>query len=1199
MFSHQRASSVIDRQPLASAKLKHDKIAEESVVIALINTAESWEANFRITATPPDVGVDVTFPGGLSCAVEVGLEKPEFADDLSVSVAAANGGTTTATAPKSEPWKIECAAKGTVSHEKISFHILNLEATGPDTRLGTRGSLAVWKHEPHQSATNNSKGGGGNNNTSRGSSTSPVPRHRKRTGGTSHHPELLSDDSSSVASILLFPDLTKSYSSQNRLLQYDYVFDVLDDSRIGAVTISTGATHPMLNGGTMITTVLEGIYAFGSVMAREDSILDPSERKRKRNILRHLPATDFTCGVQNIYIPVESQCYTDDGQSLLIPEMEGGRMMLRFLGGVESESEALDGPDLMEGIQLIADFEVPSLVTNSETYVKEYPELDINEGVKLLTHFSGVIGGSIKAHLRPERTNLSSVSTVGPNVFNPLEAYEIDFSTTSLSVKMKEFSTMLGHRRVMFPAESTFQFRVIESVVDMGFEGKTTCDLSWDFQGLSPILQVTTDGQSPVNAPPENKVQVALLISPLRQGRFSLSVSSVGGISITKAATSRDDKEGLYDWKFFNAIVSPDDESFNRIWDVIHDRRTVEKLLQILKLINVELFNIARYIVEQVWRAKEIFDKEGVKDPKHAIPMYKMARLVSLFLTGDVDKVDRVLPIVKRVVDGDGLDTVQVKDLLREHLDFYDTWAPEIDRMVRWAAVAFGPVASSQPYVEDHVCPLAELPKNKALFANIPSAKELYERLLDKPQLPLDTPFSNLVASVAPYLSFKQVQWILETRSTNDWQASDLRRIRYVFSIKRKVKEIAESYGGLSFLPQSFLLSVLLGEATRTSHRVVRKVQSCPVKPPRASLESKLASRSVGVDKNRRSSGSSTARSISSLRSTSTLTRLRTRKNGPVERPLAQLPEGTELQGSSSSMGSSRFVIESSFHFPKEEVTYELGDSLLGPQDVAILLQAGLTSVMKSSSVVQLNQRMLLDLIGSQPKSFAVAVLAELGSAPRSLTSSLMALLELDQTAFKPEHKIDVHSLLESWFPELKIPRRDDHMAGGRWARQSYYDALFSVATRILEDTQTYMALRNHLQRVRIFKEDEPLPQPRSMFKDDEDGLNLSRTHAISSKFASLVERATSLIAEADSLGQSLLPSLLDDADVTKKTQGYSRAVALYNEAFVACAAVIAVDKHAFHNTWFGNFYKRNYDALMIKSMYDNVMDNTDRVRYW
>jgi hypothetical protein len=71
---------------------------------------------------------------------------------------------------------------------------------------------------------------------------------------------------------------------------------------------------------------------------------------------------------------------------------------------------------------------------------------------------------------------------------------------------------------------------------------------------------------------------------------------------------------------------------------------------------------------------------------------------------------------------------------------------------------------------------------------------------------------------------------------------------------------------------------------------------------------------------------------------------------------------------------------------------YELGDCLLGPTDVAILLQAGLTSVMKGSSVVQLNQRMLLDLVASQPKSFAVAVLAEIGTpggqgSPRQLTS--------------------------------------------------------------------------------------------------------------------------------------------------------------------------------------------------------------------
>jgi hypothetical protein len=63
-------------------------------------------------------------------------------------------------------------------------------------------------------------------------------------------------------------------------------------------------------------------------------------------------------------------------------------------------------------------------------------------------------------------------------------------------------------------------------------------------------------------------------------------------------------------------------------------------------------------------------------------------------------------------------------------------------------------------------------------------------------------------------------------------------------------------------------------------------------------------------------------------------------------------------------------------------------------------------------------------LIGSQPRSFAIAVLAEIGTSSRALTSALMALLELDQTAFKPSHQIDMHALLESWLPGLKVPRR-------------------------------------------------------------------------------------------------------------------------------------------------------------------------------
>lgn len=718
---------------------------------------------------------------------------------------------------------------------------------------------------------------------------------------------------------------------------------------------------------------------------------------------------------------------------------------------------------------------------------------------------------------------------------------------------------------------------------------------------------MTRPGKSPAEATPEDKEQASLLVAPLRQGRFSLNVSSVGGINITKAATSREDKEGLYDWKFFNALVSPDSDSAGRILDVLDDKRTMEKLLQVAKLVNEDLYKILRYIIRQVWRAKEIFDSEGITEPGDFLPMHKMARLFSLLIAGDLNQVDNVFPIIEKVVKGDGLDIVMVKELLREHVEDYDDWAPELDRAVRWAAVAFGPMTNLQPTVEEVVVPLAELPQYKSQFHDIPSASELYERLLDKPQLPLDPEFSNLVSRVAPYLSFRQIEFFLEARAASDWQPSDLRRIRYVYSIKRKVLEIAESYGGLSFLPQSFLVSVFLGEATRT-------VMRAPSKKGRK-----------GRRRSQRTSASSFGQGQGSW--PSTMSHLRRRRVSNLETRLTQVAETVHeeqedddgLTPAERITSLRQFDLNHHQETPRElvldlkssaagmsEETYELGDSLLGPQDVAILIQAGLTSVMKSSTVVQLNQRMLLDLICSQPRSFAIAVLAEIGSpsghgSVRGLTMALMAFLELDQTAFRAGHQIDIHNLLESWLPGLKIPRRSDYLAGGRWARQSYYEALYSVAASILEDAESYAALKTHVQRVRTHKESDPIPQPKEV-PTSEVGLDLlagDSATGTESRLEQAIGVAQVLIKEADDAGRKAVELLFKNKKSGKDSDEYKNAIRLYNEAFSACAKVQSMDKHAFHAPWFREFYRRNYDALMVKSMHDNVVENVDNVRYW
>ena len=1072
---HALLEYLLSKQPLATARIRRENIAEERIALALLDIVDAWTTQAEVVATPPAVGIDLTLSGGVSLGLEIlhgrdpgagrsrqepaeGIphtnsssafpESPGFAEP---SPRAHNSGASLSSwttnnndqmsgsdfRPRTPyrtasfqpydanalvPWKLDFSAKGSMQKDKMTFHVLNCSFQHDDpaspliahSAFKTRGSFAVWKAGSHV----------------KGETT---PSKFRRTASFAHRAALEgATEVPSVASILLFPEDSESFHREYRMLQYDYAFDISEESKVDAVTFSVGANHPMLNGGSMVTTILESIYAFGSVTARQHAVMDPMERRRKRNILRHLPAIDMTFGIQNSFIPPESHSYTDDGQTRSLPEMEGGRIKMRFLGGIqddrgiitettatgfsidEGDSEGEEKP-VSEGIKFVADFGFQSIVLNSETIVKEFPELDIFEGTRLRALTSAKVGGSARCHLRPQKM-LPSLSTSGPNMFNPLEAYEIDCSGSSLTMRIKESMASLGHRRIIIPTETTVNVKVVESIVDMTMEGRSNCELSWDFQGLSPILQVTEIGLNPESAMHEKKEQVSLLIAPLRQGRLNFHVSPVGGINITKAATVREDKEGLYDWKFFNALVSPD-ESAERLFDVIHDKRTMKKLLQVIKLVNKDAHKVATYVMNQVWRLKEILDQEGVSDPKHIIPGHRMARLISLLLCDDLSEVNVVLPMIRRVVAGDGLDVVTVKELIHKHCDFYDDWTPEIDRAVRWLETMFSPINVPPPYVENNVTPLSELHHYRSRFNGIPSAAQLYEQIHDRPHLPLDREFSSLVGRLAPYLTFYQIEYFLKVRSFSDWRPSDLKRLRYVYSVKKRVLDIAESYGGLSFLPQSFLVSVFLGEATRASLRATQPSVTSDLKGSRAG-------RRLGVNYSNRPS------TLASLR----LRRTRLRdpllksvnEDGTINIPLSAASKVASLNNVAKSANPQVPPMKNSSPNISNADQYELGDCLLGPADVAILLQAGLASVMKGSSVVQLNQRMLLDLVASQPKSFAVAVLAEIGTpggqgSPRQLTSALLAMLELDQNSFRPIHRLDMHALLESWVSDYSV----------------------------------------------------------------------------------------------------------------------------------------------------------------------------------
>ena len=633
----------------------------------------------------------------------------------------------------------------------------------------------------------------------------------------------------------------------------------------------------------------------------------------------------------------------------------------------------------------------------------------------------------------------------------------------------------------------------------------------------------------------------------------------------------------------------------------------MHKLLQVVKLVNKDLEKIASYLLKQVWRAKEIFDAEGVSDPGHAIPGHKMARLLSLFLCGDASQLNLVLPIVRRVVAGDGLDVMNTKELIRKNLSIYEDYAPEIDRATRWAEVMFGSIEAPKPFVEK-LSPLSLLPLYQSLFVGFPCAKELYRTLLEKRHLPLEPKFSEMVSILAPYMSFPQVEYILQSRAPSDWQPLDLRRLRYVYSVKKKVLAISESYGGLSFMPQSFFVSVFVGEATRASLRAWGKRRT-HVQLSESWQTEKISNESTlrGLRKRRQAASNENLQHMTSLPEDGVQSGY-----GHLLSPAGRIASLTDMPQQAKPRGgisrSSRSVRSSRSRETKDDTKeeFDVGDSLLGPEDVAILLQAGLTSSMRGSTVVQLNQRMLLDLMASQPRIFSVAVLCEIGSPGgqgnvRGITSALMALLDLDQSSFTEFHRLDIHQLLESWLPGLKIPRREDYLAGGRWASQSYYDTIYNVAESILAEAKVYTAFKGHIQRVRHSTESEPVPTAKeiTLSKQTQGNMFLVTAPHDFSTLASSIESAKKAIEEADKQGHKAVNSMQMTGQSSQECETCQSAIQLYNTAFRACREVLKLDKLAFHADWFKSFYRRNYDALMLKTVYENVMEDVDEVRQW
>jgi hypothetical protein len=672
----------------------------------------------------------------------------------------------------------------------------------------------------------------------------------------------------------------------------------------------------------------------------------------------------------------------------------------------------------------------------SKTQVSSLPELDIHHGA-----LCAELEGRIELALGPVLE------------FGAHNALRLDLAGSRARLILEKAELTLDGRRLTLPAQTLFGWQVNHGrLAPSGLQGLSV-DVEWDLHGEPCLLH-------------HGDLAVSLLTEDLRQGRLTLLVDDSGKI------TFAGNRDGLYGVRYFNALVNPGGD-VEHLLDLFHSEDALTHVVGAIRVFHPALAEAVQDARALWLAARQIFTREGIRQPGDFVPRKVMARIFSLLLSGDLRWQERLTPILQGVTEGRGLDLRATREILQEELGEYDLDF-ELGALLHWLNLVLSPTEPVDPPQAEPEPPLAVDPAWAEARKGLPSAGEIYRAALEGA---LDAAWADRLAELAPLLTRAQLEFVLR-HSQPSWRPRARARLRYVHEIKRRVEAIAEGYGGTEYLVQPWIVAGFLGEAV-----------------------------------------------------------------GP-------------LPG-----------IHASDDAPGSEVWPP--PCALGPEEVAVLLQAGLAAGGHGRRT-QLNNRLLLELMRREPPSFTRAVFVELGhQSPRALSGILYAFLDQDQDELATP--IDLVDLLAEKLG-IPIPRQRDYLAGGRKARQSYYEALSRVADQIIEEAPPYLARKAHLQVHR-----HPVPPEL----------------VLSPSLEMLEERARTAVHKADALGARC------SFDRDDRGGPRQRAREAYQAAFRACAQLMQREQRAFQLPWFRAFWLRNEEALRVLSAVRNYQEDVDQVRRW
>ncbi len=370
-----------------------------------------------------------------------------------------------------------------------------------------------------------------------------------------------------------------------------------------------------------------------------------------------------------------------------------------------------------------------------------------------------------------------------------LNVPRLDPTGSTFRASLETARVVLGNRKLTLPPRTDIEGEWLRGRLGGDGLDETAVALRWDLHGKPCLLH-------------GGERAVSLLAPGLRQGALTVVLERQGRLRFEGP------QKGLYGVQYFNALINPAADR-QYLWNLLRSEDALNHVIRGLRVFAPALGDAVADLRMLILQARTVFAREGIEQPRDAIPRPRLARLFSLFLVGNDSLVGPLSDIVRRVTEAQGLDIRAMKRLLDEPLESFEL-AYEVDRLLRWLNGLLSPTEPIVRPAPRPALPLCEDPRHAAALRDLPSAAELYEAVLaptGKPGAVIDR-----IAALARDLSAAQLGWLLAQRRP-DWPVDALRRIEFVYEVKRRIGEISEAYGGMAHAPQGSRIAAFLGDA--------------------------------------------------------------------------------------------------------------------------------------------------------------------------------------------------------------------------------------------------------------------------------------------------------------------------------------------------------------------------------------------------